>query len=680
MRGPILPESARSSFVEFVRSQTRAARAGDTPPQTLEDWTRRRLQIRTRLARAYGEFPATPCTLDPQLLGTIDRDGYRIERLIFQSRPGVWVTANAYVPTHATGKRPGVLSVHGHWPWARIDPVPHARAIGLVKLGYFVLAVDAFGAGERAIEPSRGTYHGSLLGASTWPVGTPLVGLQVYDNMRAADYMISRPEVDGDKLAITGASGGGNQSMNAGAWDERFKAVVPVCSVGTYDAYVGAACCVCEVLPGGLTIAEEGDILALVAPRALLVISATRDAHQFSVGEAEKSVARARPAFELLDASDRLRHVAIDSGHDYNRPMREALYGWLARWLKDEGDASPIAEPEISLEEVDRLRCFPDNVRPASFTLMPAFVHEQAKQNVRRLVRPDHRERWEADALLMKTRLETRIFGGFPRSTAGKFEAAEPSHGQDTREQPFVLYPEPGVPIPCVLLRRKNLQGALGTVILVDPAGKEAALKTRMVHTLLDGGWQILALDLRATGETAVANDTVTDAIDHNSTEWSIWMGRPILGQWCWDLMRAMDELEARDDVDVRNLALVGSGAGGLAAICTAALDERVRSVAAFGLLASFVTPLAPQGHRMATFVPFILEIGDVAHLAALVAPRRLIIARPVDAQSQSLNDQASSLAFSFTQQVYHWYATPGALRIEASFSEDLLAEALRGV
>src|SRR5262249_61862095 len=111
---------------------------------------------------------------------------------------------------------------------------------------------------------------------------------------RAVDYLCSRPEVDADRLGITGASGGGNQTMYAGSLDERFKAVVPVCSVGTYQAYLHAACCVCEVLPGALRFAEEGDVLSLVAPRALLVVNATRDAYQFSVGEAAKSVARAR--------------------------------------------------------------------------------------------------------------------------------------------------------------------------------------------------------------------------------------------------------------------------------------------------------------------------------------------------------------------------------------------------
>src|SRR5262245_45816918 len=252
---------------------------------------------------AMGPVPPTPAPLEPKTLGSLKRAGYRIEKVVFQSRPGVWVTANAYVP-EAAGKRPAVLVVHGHWAGARRDPVVQARCLGLVRLGFFVLAVDAFGSGERYHEPARGTYHGALYGSALWPAGLTLLGVQVYDNRRAVDYLLTRPEVDGSKLGITGASGGGNQSMYAGALDERLAAVVPVCSVGTYRAYLRAACCVCEVLPGALRFTEEGDVLGLVAPRALLVINATKDAFQFSVGEAKKSLERAKAIFKLYGKDD----------------------------------------------------------------------------------------------------------------------------------------------------------------------------------------------------------------------------------------------------------------------------------------------------------------------------------------------------------------------------------------
>src|SRR5262249_39184529 len=126
------------------------------------------------------------------------------------------------------------------------------------------------------------------------------------------DYLCARPEVDAARLGITGASGGGNQSMYAGALDERLAAVAPVCSVGTYQAYLRAACCVCEVLPGALRFTEEGDVLGLVAPRALMVVNATRDAFQFSVGEARKSLERAQAIYKLFDAPDKVRHAVFE--------------------------------------------------------------------------------------------------------------------------------------------------------------------------------------------------------------------------------------------------------------------------------------------------------------------------------------------------------------------------------
>ncbi len=664
MRKRILPDAAKDSFLEFAREQTRALRGQDRAPESLDAWRDQKVALRQRLARAYGEFPAKPCSLDPEVLGTIDRDGYRIERLIFQSRTGLWVTANAYVPTTRSGRVPAVLSVHGHWPWARVDPVPHARAVGLVRLGFFVLAVDAFGAGERAIVPAKGTYHGAILGASTWPVGTPLLGLQIYDNMRAVDYLISRPEVDGERLAITGASGGGNQSMNSGAWDERLRAVVPVCSVGTYDAYLGAACCVCEALPGGLTMAEEGTILGLVAPRALMVISATKDAFQFSVGEAVKSIARARKIYDVHSASDRIQHVVIESGHDYSKPMREAMYGWLAKWLRDEGDGSAIPEPEIQIEEVQTLRCFPESQRPKTFLLMPEFVHQQGQLKLSRLSRPDHREWWEADSMPMKELLEKQILGDLPNRIDSRGEVLSTAETADTVETSLVLYPEPKMPIPAVLVRPKNAAARLPTALFVDPAGKDQQLDGELVKGLLKNGWQVMAIDLRATGETAVTSDRIADVVDHNSSEWALWMGRPLLGQWCCDILCAHAFLADRSDVDLRRIAVIGVGAGGLAAICSAALEEQVSTVAAINTLSTFISPEPFLNQRMANFVPFILDVGDVSRLAALVAPRRLVLASAVNHLNQPLNDDAAAQAWSFTKQVYSFYGAPGRLSI----------------
>ena len=115
-------------------------------------------------------------------------------------------------------------------------------------------------------------------------------------------------------------------------------------------------------------------MLGLIAPRGLLVINATRDAHQFSVDEAKKSLAAAEPIYRLYDRGDALRHTVFESGHDYSAPMRSAVYGWMTKHLKNEGDGSPIPEPAIKTENPEDLRCYPGETRPDDFTTLPRFA------------------------------------------------------------------------------------------------------------------------------------------------------------------------------------------------------------------------------------------------------------------------------------------------------------------
>src|SRR5262249_55702837 len=363
-----------------------------------------------------------------------------------------------------------------------------------------VLAVDAFGAGERFTTPGKGTYHGALYGSTLWPTGQTLMGMQVYDNRRAVDYLQSRPEVDRERLSITGASGGGNQSMYAGALDERFRAVVPVCSVGTYQAYLHAACCVCEVLPGALRFAEEGDVLALAAPRALLVINASKDAFQFSIGEAEKSIARARHVFKLYDAEPKLAQATFLSHHDYNPSMREEMYGWMTRWLKNEGDGKPIPEPKHTVEKPEDLSCLSDQSRPPSFLLLPQFAAQEAGRTLAKAFPriPDHREEWEAVAMHMRTQLRKETLGSFPEPA--KLDASEGTPAKVADATSLVLMAEKGMPLPFLVKKAIRENAPVGVLLHLE--GKEEALKQPLAAALNGKGWTVIAPDLLGTGET----------------------------------------------------------------------------------------------------------------------------------------------------------------------------------
>src|SRR5262245_12598692 len=402
-------------YQAFVLKQAAELRKNDKAPATADDWARQEADLRKQLREAWGGdacFLAKPCDLDPKQHGEpLKRDGYTVEKLTIQTRPGVRMTANLYIPDAAKKKpAPAILQVHGHWRGAKQDPVVQSRCIGAAKLGFVVLCVDAFGAGERGVGTALGEYHGDMTAATLLPLGTPLSGLQVYENMRAVDYLETRPEVDKTKIGITGASGGGNQTMYAGAWDKRFKAVMPVCSVGNYQAYLHTACCMCEVVPGALKFTEEWGVLALTAPRPLMVVNATKDGIQFSVGEAKKSLALTGPVYKLLGKPDNLRHAIFEGPHDYSKAMREAMYGFMTQHLKGEGTGDPIAEPKFATENPEDLRCYPGDTRPKDFMTIPKFADAQAiKLLAARPVATTAVEWDELRTALVKT------LGGFPQ-------------------------------------------------------------------------------------------------------------------------------------------------------------------------------------------------------------------------------------------------------------------------
>jgi dienelactone hydrolase len=575
------------------------------------------------------------------------------------------------VPEPVKDKRPAVLAVHGHWAGARRDPVVQARCLGLVKLGFVVLAVDAFGAGERYTRPALGTYHGALYGSTLWPSGYTLAGMQVYDNRRAVDYLCSRPEVNGQRLGITGASGGGNQSMYAGALDDRFSAVVPVCSVGTYQAYLRAACCVCEVMPGALTFTEEGDVLGLVAPRALMIVNATRDAFQFSVEQARISLARIRAIYDVHKVPDKVRHTIFESGHAYSQPMREAMYGWMTRWLKSEGKGDPIPEPQHQIEKPEDLACYPDGKRPATFMLLPEFAGRADRMLVERAnsTRPDHREAWESTAMDKRTQLRT-VLGEFPARRADAKPQVATTEGT-LRTVPVIVHPERDMPVPAFWRTRTDrAAGNHPACILLHLDGKRQALAHPLAAALIERGWSVLAPDLRATGETRPAGDTIAGAPDHNSAEHGILVGRPLLGQWTFEVGCLLDWAMAQPNVDRQRLSVVGIGHAGLVALCAAALyDDRVTSAGAIGTWASYATGAPyPAGTPMGILVPGILRAGDIPHLAALAAPRRLLIAEGRTSQNRALSEKELRDAYAYPRNVYRVLQRENSLTLLPTF------------
>ncbi|MFN9723224.1 MAG: alpha/beta hydrolase family protein [Planctomyces sp.] len=637
---------AEKPFLSFVRQTAAELRKQDAPPADLAAWQAQRTLLRQQLELAWGGFPQQHAPLEARILETLDRPDYRIEKIVFQTLPGVFMTASAWVPK-ISGKLPAVLCVHGHWAGAKQDPHVQARCAGLARLGFFVLAVDAFGAGERAIGEQLGEYHGEMTAATLFPIGRPLSGIQVYENGRAVDYLCSRPEVDPQRIGITGASGGGNQSMYAGAWDERFKAVAPVCSVGTYQAYLGAACCMCEVVPGALAMTEESRILALTAPRALLIISATQDAFQFSVGEAAKSISAARPVFSLYNLPDLPRHTVVESPHDYNQPMREAMYGFMTQHLKGQGTGQPIPEPSISLEEPEALRCYPGTTRPDDWLTLPQFAAREARgllQSRKPLPPSELRQRLE------------RLLGG-TETGAGTGQLTSPAPGTFELQ----LKPEAGLQLQLVGRNPKSADAGLRLILTGQGSDHPWVREQQRLAEAAGTGWAVL--ELRATGRMEVSGDRIGKAPDHNSAEWSLWLGRPLCGQWVRDIRLTAALL--REKLPCSSIELVASGTGSFAALAAVAIDENIDGADITGLLTTFVSDKPYVGQRLADMVPGILrDAGDVVHVAELVAPRPLRLHAPVTPQGEPLDAAAANELLSRLQPA--WQENSERLKLTA--------------
>ncbi|MCE9561303.1 MAG: SMP-30/gluconolactonase/LRE family protein [Planctomycetes bacterium] len=638
-------------YQAFVLKQAAELRKNDKPPETLAAWTQQEAELRKNLLTAWGGFPEKPCPLDPQQHGEpLKRDGYVVEKLTIQTRPGVRMTANLYVPDAAKKKKAAaILMVHGHWRGAKQDPVVQSRCIGAAKLGFVVLCVDAFGAGERGVGTALGEYHGDMTAATLLPLGTPLSGLQVYENMRAVDYLQTRPEVDGENIGITGASGGGNQTMYAGAWDKRFKCVVPVCSVGNYQAYLQTACCMCEVVPGALKFTEEWAVLALTAPRALMVINATKDGIQFSVGESRKSVAGAYSVFNLYRKPGNLRHEIFESPHDYSKAMRESMYGWMTLHLKGEGNGDPIPEPKFTTENPEDLRCFPGDTRPKDFMTIPKYAAQEAKklrESRATPKTPEEAKKWVEES---RSVLRDRVLGGFPQTKPVVFHGA-----LGGGEAGFTIHPEHHVKIDGWTGWTGKASRVMTIYLNLDgyyDENQQLRDKYKIREQATKSGFMYMHIDLRATGGYAVGGERVGRAPDHNSAEWGLWLGRPLLGQWVFDLRQALDALELDRDLQ---LVLVGEGPAGLVALCAAATDKRISKVAVVDTLASYATDTPYTNQRLGTLAPGILrDVGDVGQLAALCAGKRVVIAGGISSSGKSLAPDELATAYKPATDVF---------------------------
>ena len=669
----------------FDHAETARA-AVRTPAQ----WEQRRAHLMSAFEQAIGPFPErTP--VNARIVGTLERERYTIQKIVFESQPLFYVTAVAYVPTQHTAPFPGILFPPGHSRNGKAYESYQRTPAGFAEKGYLVLVYDPLGQGERwqYWDPIKresafisSTREHSNVGAQCLLLGINLAQYMIWDSIRALDYLLSRDDVDPERIGCTGVSGGGTNTAYYVPFDDRVKAAMPTCyiagfpalldSVGPQDAE--------QNLFGQLAVGlDHEDYLSLVAPRPLCVGAATGD--YFPLAGARRCVDSAKRVYAVLNVPDQLTLAVAEQGHGYDLPMRQAAYEWFNNEFdkREEGNN----ETEIAVEPDETLWC-----------TETGNVHELGSETVFTLNRKLLEDidpalppvGTESEAALYQQVVRERVrrvLSAFPLAGDLGLTSIALESSDHVRRERIVFESEPGILVPGVL--RKPVGAEENTVLLwIDDAGKDNESSTVMLDALAVRGVASLAIDPRGMGETgypATDNPQTSDNghISHKVAYMGFLQARPLLGMRVQDVLRGLDALASHPATAAKHIMLGGRGGGALLALFAAALDQRAEGVIAHECLGSYRWLVENEyyAYDASWFLFGALREFDICDVAALIAPRKLVVWTPHNHQREPIGMATLMSAFERATAAYRAYASPQALQYRQDIltSERLMRE-----
>jgi cephalosporin-C deacetylase-like acetyl esterase len=626
----------------LLQEANRQFQARQTEVQALdsaEAVLRRQTKLRAAYRQIMGEFPK-PAPLNPRVTGTIPGNGYRIEKVAYESRPNFFVTANLYLPAAGKGPYPGVLVVCGHWAEAKFWQ-GHQRFGALCALnGLVALVVDPISQGERmqlldakgrpAQENGQAVYiryfEHSLIDTGARLVGWSAAALEAWDNMRGIDYLYSRPEVDrAKKVGCTGSSGGGTQTTFLMALDERIGPAAPSCYLTTAAWVFNGKQRMndgCQHIAGeGKFGIERTDYILLHAPNPTLVLAAQDDF--FDINNTRALVNEAKKFYALLGVPERLDLFVAPGGHDFSKPHREKAVQWFRRWLLN--DDRPISEPDLPVQPPAALQVTRGGQAGAEWTnAVSAFdlIKNQARQA--EAARQEFWKKNDRQAGLAKVK---ELTGFKPADKVAVAQVGRIIFTNYTVEK-LVFTPEGEVPLPALLFLPQARPKPAPAILYVDGNGKVNLANTNhFLRAKLNAGTIILAVDVRGVGETK--DNLPYEYKTHMANEdWvnemlAMHLGRPLFGQRIGDVLAALEALRQRPEVDPAAVELVGAGWCGPIALHAAAFDGRIQRVTLSDSIRTWLTLLdQPLAHnRLRLIVPGALQCYDLPDLVKTLPP-----------------------------------------------------------
>ena len=682
----VLPGSALENdyrdmlFTYLVRQADQAAakrRARLAAIQSEKDFRDWQSANRRRFLELIGGLPSERTPLNARVVGEVVRQGYVVRKVIFESLPEFYVTANLYVPTEGKPPFPAVLAPLGHSRNGKAYAVYQRLFLGLVKRGYVVFTWDPQGQGERLqywdfLAGSRRLEFNqhAMAGIQEYLLGQNLARYFIWDGMRALDYLTGLPEVDPERIGATGSSGGGTLTTYISMLDPRVK----VASIVTYitslpqkienrinDAESDPEQDVQGLLAAGV---DHPEMVGMIAPRPVLIGAAVRDF--FPVEGTRQTFRELRELYTKLGVPERVKMVEFDHRHMYSQPLREATTAWFDRWLKRM--EAEVHEPPVVPEADATLECTPTGQVATSLggRRMSEFNRAEAE---RLLARLDKQRREPTFRSSLRAKIRERLaLPNLPIEPHAR-KLAEVEAGELTVEK-LLLETEPGIVVPVrIIFSKASPRPTPAVVYLRDRSGELD--KPATYEAIARQGKMVAVADLRGWGETmaprnvpdvGVAYFDASGGMDADFAYAGLFLGRPLPGMRVWDALHVVEYLRARPEVDPKRLGIAGRGWAATIALFAAAVDSQIAWAIVEGPPASYreIALSEEYAQPASLMLPGVLQDFDLEDVLAAILPRPLLVLNPTDALARKMSRETAEGVLAAVQKAY---ASPGAAR-----------------
>jgi dienelactone hydrolase len=618
------PRMVQEYFVQQVRQAEQRSLALKQRLQTKADAEEYVRLVRAKIRESFGPEPErTP--LNPRVTGVVEREAYRIEKVIFESRPGFPVTANLYIPKNRPAPMPGVVGTCGHSTNGKAAEAYQSFAQGLARMGYVCLIYDPLGQGERlqyvkedfTPRVGPGVAEHLVAGNQQFLVGEFLGMWRAWDGIRALDYLLTRPEVDKNQVGVTGNSGGGTLTTWLCGVEQRWTMAAPACFVTTFrrnlenELPADTEQCPPKAIALGL---DHDDFLAALAPKPIVILAKERD--YFDARGSEEAYARLKRLYQLLGAEENIALHIGPTTHGYTQENREAMYRWFNRVTRI---SEATSEPPLEIEKDDVLQCTPrGQVAEMGARTVLQFTRDKSQQLA------STRGAIAGPALLQAV---AAVLNLPRREGTPEYRILRPLRPRGYPLPHAITYAvetEPGIQTLVYRLSKEAWHSrppreGQRAILYVSHLSSDAELREEpLIREILaaEPDSSVYTCDVRGIGESRPETCGLNTFHEPYGSDFfyaihSLMLDRPYVGQKTHDVLCVLDWLAAIGHLDVH---VVGKGWGALAATFAAVLGETVKQVTLKNALTSYreVAESEEYAWPLATLLPNVLARFDL--------------------------------------------------------------------